>query len=105
MKLKTDLPEPQASSATPELEICRMLTLSTAHITEITDRYISQNLIASFASEFGYIIYTSGESLNYAQGYPEELKALLQFARDNGCDYLNLDRDGPVIPQFPAYKW
>ena len=61
---------------------------------------------ASFSSEYGYIIYAppAAEGLRI-DSYPDELKALLCFAREHDCDYLKLDRDGPTITRFPTYRW
>jgi hypothetical protein len=83
-------------------EIYRTLTLSTAHITNAVTQFIENEDIASFNSEFGYIIYTEySDDLDY----PEELKRVLELAREKDCAFLRLDRDGPVIEDLPSYDW
>lgn len=85
----------------PETEICKMLTLSTAHIPEAADRYIRDVDLASFTGDCAHILYTRPP----AELFPPEVKTLLDFAQAQGCDYLRLDRDGPVLPAFPVYSW
>ena len=89
------------------LEICKMLTLSTAHITQETSEYIRREDVASFSSEYGFIIYTTPyeEVENPNTYYPADLRALVEFAKAQGCDYLRLDRDGKTLAQFPTYDW
>src|SRR3546814_13511860 len=36
---------------------------------------------------------------------PKELPPILAFGRDNGCDYVLLDSDGPTEDLLPTFPW
>jgi len=39
------------------------------------------------------------------QGLSIEFIALLKLAKENGCKYLQLDRDGELYDNLPTFKW
>jgi hypothetical protein len=45
--------------------------------------------------------YTSLE----CQGMSPEFIALLKLAKQSGCKYLQLDRDGETYDNLPTFKW
>lgn len=85
------------------LEISKILTLSTAHISFQTASLLDQDALecSRRTDEYGYVINTYWADHSLTQ----DLNQVLDFARDNGCDYVNLDRDGPVVDELPAYDW
>lgn len=88
------------------VEICKMMTLSTAHIRKETADYIVNNELASASSEYMDIIYTH-PCTPLADDYPEDLLQCLEFARSHGCDFLRLDRDGEIYSDIglPIFEW
>lgn len=100
------------------LEISKMLTLSTAHITKETAEKLENRLphFDSFWSaadhiavydkdDYGWWILVS--ELNYAElsQLPVDLAACCRLAMRNGCDWLCLDCDGPIEDCLPTYEW
>lgn len=33
------------------------------------------------------------------------IEALFRLAREQGCDYLHLDQDGPLVEGLPVFDW
>lgn len=102
------------------LELSTMLTVSTAHIKKETAQLLDEwakdpnvsPLVCPIYEKAEYGWYITGllwencyQLLNNVTLPTEELKYLLLFAGDLGCDTLCLDRDGSVIPYFPIYDW
>lgn len=95
------------------MEITKMLTLSTAHITEDTanklDRDPNDNnlgLCVYPKSDYGWFIYVNVISYKTSNhGLPEDLYNCLIFAHELGCDILCFDCDGPIEPFLPTYEW
>lgn len=101
-------------------EISKMLTLSTAHVTDRTMRLLDEepegndlSLAVYPKSEFGYIIYIPEPDELLCDGepwtqkmpheWPKDLWDVLLYARDLSCDILCLDGDGPEIPYLKSY--
>ena len=90
------------------MDISKMLTISMAHITEETDNELQHNpdkFEELFYYETGseYIIWAMPHST--LEDIPEDLKACLEFARQNDCQCLCLDCDGEEVPELPTYDW
>lgn len=94
------------------LEITKMLTISTAHITEETAvmlerevKYGVDNIPLAIynKAEFGWIIFVSEyyKDLNM----PEDLMSCLDLAKENNCEWLCLDCDGLIVPDLQTYDW
>lgn len=89
------------------LEISRILTISTSHISHLTAaRMDIEEIQMGFyaAGESGYIIQTVGWE-NYSNDMPEDLYACVKFAAEHGCDWLCLDGDAVTVPDLPVYRW
>lgn len=89
------------------LEISRILTISTEHISPQTARLMDTDAIhAGFysAGEFGYHILTVGWE-DYSDMVPEDLKVCVRFAAGYGCDWLCLDGDAKTVKELPVYEW
>lgn len=94
-------------------EISKMLTLSTAHISEETAvmlerevKYGVNDIPLSIynKAEFGWFIYVS-EYYKDIEDIPEDLMSCLDLAKENECDWLCLDCDGIIVPELPTYDW
>lgn len=101
-----------------QLEISKMLTLSTAHLTEKTAKaleeaaeelppYCTINWAPSFTREEGYIWHVGDENpvVQAGRDFPDEFAALFSLALENGCDWLMLDRDADTADNLPTYEW
>lgn len=108
------------------LEIHKMLTLSTAHITPETanqlDEYLGyfaeedpnhrpaeepeqqfEGLAVYPKAEYGWFIYIG--HADGAEGLPADLAYLIGFTQQQGCLWLCLDRDGDVVDDLISYEW
>lgn len=107
------------------MEISKMLTVSTAHITKGTADFIDEackDCISSplivykksanvntkndhFTDDYGWFIYCNvcKPGLNI----PKDLLKIMCFTTDSKCDWLCLDRDGEVLdnPYLDIYEW
>lgn len=93
------------------LEIQKMITLSTAHITEQTAKLLDKepeknNMTISVYKKSEYGWFLPIESIDYnTAAIPEDLKKVIAFAKDHGCSWLCLDCDGPILDYLDTYKW
>ena len=89
-------------------EISKMLTLSTAHVSEATAAKLEKGracLLSIFAKgEYGWFIFVAREDGSMG-GAPSDLAACIAKARALGCDWLCLDRDGETVGDLPTYEW
>lgn len=90
------------------MEINKMLTVSTGHISketaELLDKDNIYGLVVYQKDEYGWFIFLSEEDDYYA-GIPDELLKLIKFAKDLGCSWLCLDRDGDVLEYLEVFDW
>ena len=94
-----------------ELEIGKMLTLSTAHITSKTadrlDKDPDDNNLGICVypkSDYGWYISIT-ETLANTDDLPKDLACVMKFALFMGCETLCLDCDGEVCNFLPTYEW
>lgn len=97
------------------LEISKCLTLSTAHITEVTSAQLESEAktnklgISVYLKEgYGFWIFCPDDLvLQYESGLyiPEDLWACMSLAYENGCNWLCLDCDGLQTDKLPVYEW
>ena len=92
-----------------------MLTLSTAHVTKETMKLIDEEVknnrflsLSVYAKEdFGWFIYLDKEAFTKfnrdCMDMPDDLKMLIDFAFDHGCDMLCLDGNGEELPYLRTY--
>jgi hypothetical protein len=87
------------------LEIAKMLILSTAHVTLETSQRLPdgiEGLIAYEKGEYGWLIYVNAP---HVVPLPADLQGVRDLARNHGCEWVMLDRDGDVIDALPSYDW
>lgn len=92
----------------------RMLTISTAHITEDTARAI-EDALAKGAQPFGLTVFSKGDYgwMIYApvaedagpSQVPDELDNALAHTRDLACTWLCLDRDAEKTHALSEFDW
>ena len=89
-------------------EIRKFLTLSTAHVTNETRLILDETPIKDwpvfgFNGVFGWVIYVHEEQEDLE--IPQELWAVFDYARKNGCDYVMFDADADMIDDLPHFEW
>ena len=94
------------------MEITKMLTLSTAHICEITARRLDNDaddnnlgMCVYNKANFGWFIYLNPRDLDEENSIPKDLFGCLKLAKSLDCDVLCFDCDGPIEPSLPTYEW
>lgn len=99
-----------------KLEITKMLTVSTAHVSKelfenlVLDdacRHIClpvyKKTVPGFGSVGVYIYIDPGAFED--REVPYGLLPLVKLAQGNGCSVLCLDSDGPVVEGYPVFDW
>ena len=101
-------------------EICAMVTISTAHITEttasalhgITHRHPAYSKEAMAwptvyeKGEYGYFLYIPDDLYDREDSMPADLFACCCYAAAHDCTWLVLDRDGPIMTNdLSTYEW
>jgi hypothetical protein len=94
----------------PELEVDRMVTLSTCHIKESTAEMMNdyKDITVYEKSEYGWFMYLNQSALGedeLSKEIPDDLAAVIRFAKDNNFTILCLDRDGGTVNRLPVYLW
>lgn len=98
------------------MEITKMLTISTAHISEDTAKLLDKDqgtdclgLSVYRKGRHGWFINVSADVVQYIDTceniIPEELEKLIKFAVNLGCGMLCLDCDGEILSYFEVYLW
>lgn len=93
-----------------DLEIDKIVTVSTGHVSKETAAMLEAGTVstATFAKgEYGWFVYAGSYDENLPNGdtMPAELGALINLAGRNGCVWLVLDCDGPILEGFPTFDW
>lgn len=93
------------------LDISKMLTLSTAHISEKTSKRLTKdpddnNLgLCVYPTEYGWFIMINEQTVKDTEHLPKELANLIKFANDLGCKVLHLDCDGETVDYLETFDW
>lgn len=93
------------------MEIARMWTLSTAHITEKTDRWLTKQVkeptegLCVYKKTGGYFIYVPDDFDYEEMNLPEDIETIIAFAIGCEVDWISLDSDGPIENGFKTYEW
>lgn len=86
------------------LEIRQFLTLSIGHVTPETTVLLDSGempILGGTLSSYGWFFWAPEERGEL----PEDLWAVCELARANGCQYVLMDCDGPKIKELPYYDW
>ena len=86
--------------------VCSLLVASTAHVTAEEAQSLTDLGLAR--GECGFFFYAAGD-LNVVVTelgvLSEGLQGVIREAHGRGCQYVLLDRDGPLISGIATYSW
>lgn len=122
MKIQAKTVDPETGTETTsihdgqELEITKMLTVSTAHVSkELFEYLVSDNICHHICLPVykkimlgigGVGVYIHIDPGTFEDGeVPYGLLPLIKLAQKNGCGVLCLDSDGPVLEGYPIFDW
>ena len=86
-------------------DIEKTLVVSTGNISKATADLLESGKLKSLIVDsymYGWRIYTGTDD---AEDIPEDLSALINFAKNLDCKWLKLDQDGSKLDKFPEYDW
>lgn len=96
------------------MEISKMLTLSTSHVTDKTLKLLNTEAngnnfpcLAVYKKEdYGYFIYIDKDAyIRDHSNMPGDLNTVVSFAIETGCNILCLDCDGEELVCLPHYEY
>lgn len=94
------------------LEIVKMITLSTWHLTRESYQKLFEDEIDGLASfqkvttdgyEYGVFAYICGYCGE--DPLPKDIMECVEFARENECEWIMFDHDGVTTDELPTYEW
>ena len=107
-----------------ELEIAKILVLSTGHVTEqdmdllrVPNSYPYTTLNTGYGSmvyittdmvipiEQSVQFITDGDYDEKIVAFSKDFRRLLKLAQDKDCQWLHLDRDGDLHEELPQHEW
>ena len=95
------------------MQIEQVLVISTAHISEEFDRFLTGNRkrrmeLAIEKMDFGWNIAVLEETVPEAfdnADFQQQYETLQSLGRRKWVDRIRLDGDAPVIDGLPQYEW
>lgn len=99
-----------------QLLIHKMLDVSSSHLCMKTFKWLRNQARSESASDFivfakeqyGYFIPIIDDDLDddhaVQDSLPEDLKTVIDFARNRGCTWLMIDVDGAIINELPVFN-
>lgn len=85
------------------------LDLSTSHLTQTTVQELDSGTFSGITVanyEYGVFVSVPGASGDIDElTAPEDLKRVLRFAREAGCDVVRFDADGDTEAELPRFDW
>ena len=115
-------PELQTGLQPDQLEIQRHLMVSSSHLPLNLRRFLDGQVRATLANPrqmlvpslivdpigaFGWRVCLDGDLIHNwlsKNSVEEPLSALIRLGLNNGCQWLAIDADGPVLPFLPTYE-
>ncbi|MFC5386995.1 hypothetical protein ACFPLB_13600 [Aquamicrobium segne] len=93
-------------------EIRRFIVVSTGHVTETTAKLLDTippsrwPCLGGQYGDYGWFVYAHDENAGVgSDAIPDDLFAVMTWARSQGCDYLLLDCDADQVEGLPHYEW
>lgn len=95
----------------------KMLTISTAHLRASTcNEWLHEpekGITAYEKGEYGWFVHAGSHDSLHAEraraasslAMPNELRVVLDFAREHGCEWVCFDRDGDEVVGLVTYEW
>lgn len=102
----------QKNKAKPDID--KVMTVSTAHLSEETrtlmedPEFLNNTLLAiypktAFGQTFGWYVYTLYD-LNDDETIPDDLRTVMQYAKDAHCKLVCFDRDHATCANLKTYE-
>ena len=96
----------------PDLEIAKMLIISTAHVSQETAKLleggdykdVSELPLMFTWGDYGWLIWADCEP-EEENGFPDDLQRCMDFSSKNGCAWLRLDCDGDQVDGLEYFDW
>ncbi|MDN5925703.1 MAG: hypothetical protein L0I29_01350 [Hyphomicrobiales bacterium] len=96
----------------PRFEVRRFIVISTGHVTEKTAKFLDGApgdewpCLGGKYGDYGWFLYAHDENCGAGKdAIPDDLFAVMTWAREQRCDYVLLDCDGDQVDALPHYDW
>ncbi len=93
-------------------EIRAFVTISTGHVTAATAKILNNTPCAEWPcvggsyADYGWFFYAHDENAGVAdQRIPDDLFAVMTWARQIGFSHVLLDRDAEQVEDLPWHDW
>jgi len=93
-------------------EIRAFVTISTGHVTAATAKILDNTSCAEWPcvggsyADYGWFFYAHDENAGVAdQRIPDDLFAVMTWARQKGFSHVLLDRDAEQAEDLPWHDW
>ncbi|MGX7743949.1 DUF5983 family protein [Rhodopseudomonas parapalustris] len=94
------------------LDTRRFVIVSTSHVTAATASLLDNTpnslwpCVGGRYADYGWFVYAHEENTDVgADVIPDDLFAVMTWARGEGFDYILLDHDGDPIEGMTTYEW
>lgn len=81
-----------------------MLELSTAHVCQETGEQLTLDELMDVCTypkgDDGWIVFVDVNA-----ECPEDLKRVMEYADEHGCEWIMFDCDAPECADLPTYEW
>ena len=90
-----------------EYEIQRSLVVSDAHMRRESAKDIENGVPWGDTVNYGYRVYAGqlGDIGKPEEAVPDEVAAVCELARQQGCTYVIFDCDGYTLESLPVFDW
>lgn len=95
-----------------KLESYKFVTISTGHVSAETARMLDSTSCTEWPcvgggyADYGWFFYAHDENAGEAdQRIPDDLFAVMTWARRNGFSHILLDRDAEQVEDLAWYDW
>ena len=80
----------------------KVADISTGHLTELTREVLGLNTYPDYVmrGDYGFLVFVTEDHARV----PDDLRPVLNAARDQGFDYVMFDADGPRVDDLPWYE-
>lgn len=88
-----------------------ILVLSTAHLSPATATLLTTKDVSKWPcvggpySENGWFVYAHDENGDGNERIPDDLFAVMQYAKTQGCHNILFDCDADTIADLPTFSW
>jgi hypothetical protein len=102
------------------LEIVKLVTLSTCHLSESTSKNLPNGASANqgvvglpdwwpeFTRDEGWLFWVPADEVIFEAAFaeaPKDLRDVLMYVRNSGCEWCLFDCDGPICDALYQYEW